>query len=194
MPDPTEFVTFPAPARRERERPAVAANKLSKRLHRLVGQAIGDFKMIDDGDKVMVCLSGGKDSYALLDILLTTARTRAGVVRHRRRQPRPEAARLSRHVLPRVPRTLGVPFHIENQDTYCDRQARDPRRQDDVLAVLAPASRHPVPRGRRTGRDQDRARPPPRRHSGDLLPEHVLRRQVEVDAAEAGLGRRHATS
>ena len=92
--------------------------KLSKRLHRQVGQAVVDFNMIEAGDKVMVCVSGGKDSYALLDILISL-RARAPIhfdivaVNLDQKQPGfPE------HVLPDHLRRLGVPFHIENQDTY----------------------------------------------------------------------------
>ena len=97
---------------------AFEANKLSKRLHRQVGQAIVDFNMVEDGDRVMVCLSGGKDSYGLLDILLGLQQ-RAPVkftlvaVNLDQKQPGFPA-----HILPAYLEQLGIEFHIENQDTY----------------------------------------------------------------------------
>ena len=97
---------------------AFEANKLSKRLHRQVGQAIADFQMIEEGDKVMVCLSGGKDSYSLLDILLSMrerAPVRFDIVAVNLDQKQPG---FPEHVLPEYLRSRGVPFHIEEQDTY----------------------------------------------------------------------------
>jgi tRNA 2-thiocytidine biosynthesis protein TtcA len=93
-------------------------NKLSKRLHRLTGQAIIDFNMIEDGDRVMVCVSGGKDSYALLDILLNLqkrAPIRFELIAVNLDQKQPG---FPEHVLPEYLAKVGVPFHIENQDTY----------------------------------------------------------------------------
>jgi tRNA 2-thiocytidine biosynthesis protein TtcA len=103
---------------RDERRQLHEINKLSKRLHRQVGQAIVDYNMIEPGDRVMVCLSGGKDSYGLLDILLAMQQ-RAPIdftliaVNLDQKQPGfPE------HVLPDYLKARGVPFHIENQDTY----------------------------------------------------------------------------
>jgi len=93
-------------------------NKLSKRLCRLVGQAIGDYRMIEAGDKVMVCMSGGKDSYALLDILLLL-RERAPIafdlVAVNLDQGQPG---FPKEVLPEYLKQQGVAFHTETQDTY----------------------------------------------------------------------------
>ncbi len=104
--------------KRDPRKPEREANKLAKRLRRQVGEAIADFNLIEEGDRVMVCLSGGKDSYGLLDVLLQL-RDKAPVrfdliaVNLDQKQPGYPA-----HVLPEYLAGRGVPFRIVEQDTY----------------------------------------------------------------------------
>jgi tRNA 2-thiocytidine biosynthesis protein TtcA len=107
-----------APDHKQLEKQRLEANKLEKRLCRLAGQAIADFNMIEAGDRVMVCLSGGKDSYGLLDVLLKL-RARAPIafdivaVNLDQKHPGYPA-----HVLPDYLKSLGIEYRIVEQDTY----------------------------------------------------------------------------
>ena len=106
------------PSRSGAPRPSATFKRLQARIRGLVGKAIDDYSMIAEGDRVMVCLSGGKDSYTLLDVLLSLQRSapvkfELVAVNLDQKQPGFPA-----HVLPEYLGALGVPFEILEQDTY----------------------------------------------------------------------------
>ena len=106
------------PASDTQAMPKLEFNKLQKRLRRHTGQAIEDYRMIEDGDRVMVCLSGGKDSYTMLDILMNlqkSAPVRFELVAVNMDQKQPG---FPEHVLPEYLDSLGIEYYIVNRDTY----------------------------------------------------------------------------
>jgi tRNA 2-thiocytidine biosynthesis protein TtcA len=136
------------------------ANKLAKRLRRQIGQAIADYNMIEDGDRIMVCLSGGKDSYTLLDILRqlqakAPVRFELVAVHLDQKQPDYDAT-----ILPDYLRSIGMPFEIIEQDTYSVVKRVVPEGKT-MRPVLAPASARRAARARARGLPAG-ARPPPR--------------------------------
>ncbi|HIF17248.1 MAG TPA: tRNA 2-thiocytidine(32) synthetase TtcA [Cycloclasticus sp.] len=100
------------------EKTKIRFNKLQKRLRRDMGQAIADYNMIEEGDRIMVCLSGGKDSYTMLDILLNlkqSAPISFDILAVNLDQKQPD---FPEHILPEYLESIDVPYHVIEQDTY----------------------------------------------------------------------------
>jgi hypothetical protein len=163
-------VAFPS---RAEQKESFEANKLEKRLCKLTAQAIVDYAMIENGDKVMVCLSGGKDSYTLLEILLLLrerAPIKFDIVAFNLDQKQPN---FPEHVLPDYLTQRGVEFLIGHQDTYSTVKRVIP--EGKTTCGLCSRLRRGV---------IYRARPSSRRHSRNAVPQHVLRQQTQSHGAE----------
>lgn len=135
-------------------------NKLQKRLRRNVGEAIADFNMIEEGDRIMVCLSGGKDSYTMLEILRNlqqSAPINFSLVAVNLDQKQPG---FPEHVLPEYLETLGVEYKIVEENTYGIVKEKIPEGKTTCSIVFSSSSRYPLSHRNGTGGDEDRAGSP----------------------------------
>ena len=164
---------------------SVEFNKLRKRLMRNTRQAIDDFAMARPGERWLVALSGGKDSYGLLALLLDLkwrGLLPVDLLACNLDQGQPN---FPKHILPDFLTRHGVPHRIEYQDTYSVVDRQDPRGQHLLLALLAAQARPSLPHRARGGLLDAGARPSPRGHPRDLLHEPVPWRPARRHAAEA---------
>ena len=190
--------TQESPSENKKTKKSVAEKKNEKRIMRLAGKAIAEFGMIEGGDKVMVCMSGGKDSYVLLDVLMKL----------QKRAPVPFeliAVNVDQHlpnfpkdVIPNYLKKIGVPYHIEDQDTWSIVQRVIPEGRN-VCSVCSRLRRGIIYRVAKElgvsgcqgiGRDEDCSRSSYGRHRQHFAFKHVLRRQTQRHAAYSPKRRR----
>ena len=161
-----------------------AARRLEKLL---VSRRQGDLRALRaaaPGDRIMVAMSGGKDSYTLFHLLTRLVPRLPFAVELSRCTSIRSSPATTATACARTSRRRGQPFEILREDTYSVVTVAPRRHGDLLLAVLAPAPRHPLHRRRAARLQQDRARPPPRRLARDVPAEPVLQRQAAGDAGE----------
>ena len=161
-----------------------ALGRLEYRLSRDLKETCERYQLLAPGDRIMVAMSGGKDSYTLFHLLTRLVprlpfAVELIAVHLDQVQPGYDGAGLRAYL-----EASGRPFEILREDTYSVVTEHLPEDRDLLLAVLAPAPRHPLHRRRAARLQQDRARPPPRRLARDLPAQPVLQRQAAGDAGE----------